>query len=391
MSAALQGAPAVQSTILGIPGMNVEAAVSMVLSYDSGIGILPSEFSMIQANPGTYRDAAGILQQGAINTLLQNHLIDGTPLGIMLEDLGRNMLTCFSANPTDLTGFSSIGEGGTFTIVDDTAELASVVAKLQGVALGNVFRITSTTADARLLSDAGTLNTNLHALSVWARVENPGDTITLQLNGQDPVVSTQSLTYVKLELPNTTPLNNGRKFQVKMLLGNQGGRFILPQFEERPTVTSEIVTFGAARDRDAHSMLVAHLTNDEGTIYTEVNVDPASGAIWSSNAGAPDNMDLRLTTAPEAQYFDKVIGFGVVPITFNQDFGASVAWRVGAARTNIDGTVEAIPAWQPPTSPTELTIFRSPVVGLVPAHGHLKAMTIWRKQITSQDQDAFHS
>jgi hypothetical protein len=207
-------------------------------------------WSFSRTGAGTSSSAAGVWTSFATGTPRI------TDRGLLLEALARtNKLTVYSANPPDLTGMTKNGDAAaTLTRVGDTAALAA--AGLSGlVSGGQVWKLDNTggSASANVASAGGVGNTNPHSLSAWVR--GTGSNVRVRLSGVNSTIFAPAAAYGWITTPNVTPTNVGDGWSIWCASGSAAW-FILPGLEEAATVSSPIVTTGAAATRGAESASV---------------------------------------------------------------------------------------------------------------------------------------
>jgi hypothetical protein len=217
---------------------------------------LPPEITFTRASAAQYINAAGKLAQAAVNAPRFGHDAQGRKLGLLIEPAIVNKVTCFNANPTNTTGFTTSGTGS-LSVVNDAAELANAGLDLI-CTTGNVFKAEATTSGAFTLTVPGTTgNTNKHSASVYARGTGGATAATLAINAS-PVNIPSGGGYVRRKVDNITPSSSSQKINI-VVQGNSTLYFILPQLEEFTVTTTPVITVGATGSRSADRAQVTNI------------------------------------------------------------------------------------------------------------------------------------
>lgn len=161
-----------------------------------------------------------------------------TGLQMVLQPAVTNKVTCRKRNPIDTTNITKGGDAAaTLAVVDDTA--AILAAGLQHIcSTGKVYELVvpagAVASYATLLGS--TINTNIHSLSVWARVVsgNPAQ-MTLGNTLSQPIAITGS-SYQRFSGVQTPSANTG--MAVLVINVPCTVRFILPSLTETMTPTA---------------------------------------------------------------------------------------------------------------------------------------------------------
>lgn len=216
-----------------------------------------------------------------------------TDRGLLLEASARtNKLTVHSANPPDLTGMTKTGDAAaTLTRVSDTAALTA--AGLSGLAAGGqVWKLdnSSGSASATVAAQGAVGNTNPHSLSAWVR--GTGSNVRVRLNSVNSTVFAPGATFAWITTPNVIPTGAADVWSIWCAAGSAAW-FILPGLEEATTVSSPIVTSGAAATRGAESASVVvpvgctRWNAAWGTGGTSSGAGLTSGAAFDLVSGRP--------------------------------------------------------------------------------------------------------
>lgn len=227
--------------------MTVRAArLSGVLAQRQGMNVLndfrrrmPDVHTYSRTGAATGRTAAGLILPFAANEAQR------TDRGLVLEPQRTNKVTISNANPTALTGVTKGGDAAaTLSLVNDTAALAA--AGLSEICTsGQVFRLNNTAgvAVATLVLTGAAGNANSHAISGYLRGTGSA---SIYSSNVGLVATALTTAYVRRTVVQTTSAGASVGLRV-----NAGGDlyFILPMMEEGSTVTSPIVTTGAAATR----------------------------------------------------------------------------------------------------------------------------------------------
>ena len=276
------GGPALElDFVLGQYGRSGESATAF--------GAL-SGTSFSRAGAGTAYTVAGALAPFA------SGLARTTDRGLLLESARTNKVSCYNADPTDLTNIARSGDAAaTLSVVDDTAAL--VAAGLSGVCEGGrAFRLDNTAgsgnAIARIVGQVG--NTNLHTMSFWVRMAASGGQAGLLNGSQSGFVSSGpafgALAGYARVTSSMTADTNSREMGLRIPAGAVA-YFILMQIEEGASGSSPIVTAGTATTRGADVASV---------------IAPGSVSTWSATYGVA-NATASGSVTPGAT-FDLVTG-----------------------------------------------------------------------------------
>ena len=197
---------------------------------------LPAGITFSRSGAGTSFTAAGGV------TSFATGVARITDKGLLIEPARTNVAANTNLNPANTTGISLIdtGTGASVAIVTDATELASI-----GLT-GNVYRLIAGTSSAFAnLTSSGTLNTNPHVLSVYAR---GGSGALSYSSGGISHTFTANTAYRRVVSSAEAPSSIGRTMLVRADTG-QTVYFILHQVEEGSTPTSPIFTTGTAATR----------------------------------------------------------------------------------------------------------------------------------------------
>lgn len=179
-----------------------------------------------------------------------------TDRGLLLEPARTNRVSCYNANPTDLTNIQRHGDAAaTLSVVDDSAAL--IAAGLSAVCHGGkAFRLDNSAgsgnAVARFVGPVG--NTGLNMISLHIRISASGGVSGLLNGGQSGFVSSASGFgvlggYARTSGSVTADVNT-REMGVRIPAGAVA-HFVLMQIEEGASASSPISTSGTATTRGA--------------------------------------------------------------------------------------------------------------------------------------------
>ncbi|NBW08161.1 MAG: hypothetical protein EBR82_09060 [Caulobacteraceae bacterium] len=245
-----------------IPTLTLMRSASTGLSLDFTTGSYRSggvDLGSLAGVPGWSFNRTGVGTSSSLAGVWAS-FSTGTPRitdrGLLLEASARtNKLTVYSANPPDLSGMTKSGDAAaTLTRVSDAAALAA--AGLSGLAsVGQVWKLDNSggASTANVTAAGGVGNTNPHSLSAWVR--GTGSSVRVRLSSVNSTVFAPGGGYAWITTPNVTPTNAGDQWSIWCAAGSVAW-FILPGLEEAATVSSPIVTAGAAATRGAESASV---------------------------------------------------------------------------------------------------------------------------------------
>lgn len=240
---------------------------------------VPSGFTYTGgSNASTYRDNAGEMRLGAVNTARFDHTVTGAALGYMAEEQRTNLCTNHNATPAATTNISVTGTASVSLVTDATA---LGVARLTNVVTGNVFQAAGggsggTIVIAGAIGATGPASAQLYARDVTSTGASFGIT---------PAATTRAISgsaYAHYKAENMTATNNTDTIVITIPAGVTIN-FILNQLEAKRFCTSIIKTAGASATRNADVMRHTDITQiagfnaAQGTIIASVNPYSNSG------------------------------------------------------------------------------------------------------------------
>ncbi|MDZ4363229.1 phage head spike fiber domain-containing protein [Brevundimonas sp.] len=238
----------------------------------AGLGTMPGG-SFIRTGAGTAWTAAGTLETFA------SGVPRITDQGLLIEGPRTNQLNLFNADPVDVSGLAPYG-GATVSVVERSA-LIGAAGLAQVCPAGRVFRVVTTGNDQGVSIGTATTGAMMTSASAWVAVES-GSGAGVCLEGHGPVAVTSSAALTRVAVNGVMPGASTR-----MRLRSQGGTssfvFILPQLETGPSVSSPIVTTGAAATRGGDVALLGQLALSPP--YTISCAFEPDAAAWAAGVG----------------------------------------------------------------------------------------------------------
>jgi hypothetical protein len=202
-----------------------------------------------------------------------------TDRGLLIEGARTNQLSLINADPVDAAGLVPYG-GATVSVVDRSALIAAA-GLAQVCPAGRVFRVVTTGNDQGVSIGTATTGTMTTSASAWVAVES-GSAAGVCLEGYGPVAATSSAALTRVSANGVVPGASTR-----MRVGSQGGPstfvFILPQLETGASVSSPIVTAGAAATRGSDVAVLSELAL--GPPYTVICAFEPDAAAWVAGTG----------------------------------------------------------------------------------------------------------